>query len=190
MVFLLPFFPPAPHQKGTHGVTLPSAILLHTPQKKLSNGGGEATVHRRTIILSPASCSIRSAVKLPGCETQTHTRYDRHSLGAERGNHAAAPLARLIKPAHLCLTSHLEQVAASPPEPSLFFPSRRRRRVTALLNNDDSKGALRHIINPTVLFLFNFSFFWTFISSAKVDGAFSLSITWASEGKGFSFARL
>lgn len=58
------------------------------------------------------------------------TAGDRHSLrvvaasafsfgggGAERGNHAAAPLARLIKPAHLCLIPHLEQVAASPAEP-------------------------------------------------------------------------
>lgn len=58
------------------------------------------------------------------CQTpsQTHTRRDRHSLGVEQGNHAAAPLARLIKPAHLCLIPHLEQVAASPEEPSLSIP--------------------------------------------------------------------
>lgn len=56
----------------------------------------------------------------------------------EQGNHAAAPLARLIKPAHLGLILHLEQVVASPAEPS-SPPLPTRHHVTALLNSSDCK---------------------------------------------------
>lgn len=45
--------------------------------------------------------------------SQTHTWWNRYSPGVEPGNHAAAPLARLIKPGHLRLLPHLEQVAPS-----------------------------------------------------------------------------
>lgn len=94
--------------------------------------------------LPPSTLLSNSLPPDTGCETQTHTHCDRRSLGAEWGNRAAAPLAGLIKPAHLCLIPHLEQVAASPAEPSPpFSPSHLRHLVTAPPDNDDRKGALR-----------------------------------------------
>lgn len=111
-----------------HNHTCTCALLLH---------------HRCSAITLPDSppSSILCCQTYTGCETQTHTHRDSRSLGAELGNHAAAPLARLIKPGHLCLIPHLEQVAASPAVSFPLLTSRRHRLVTAPLNNDDCKGA-------------------------------------------------
>lgn len=87
--------------------------------RKLTPGGGK--IGRLAIILS--SLPVKLFPSYAGCETQTHTHCDRHSLGEEQGNHPTAPLARLIKASHLCLIPHLEQVAASPGDPSLPRPS-------------------------------------------------------------------
>lgn len=95
-------------------------LCLHLCRaRKLTPGGGK--IGRLAIILS--SLPVKLSPSYAGCETQTHTRCDRHSLGEEQGNHPAAPLARLIKASHLCLIPHLEQVATSPGDPSLPRPS-------------------------------------------------------------------
>lgn len=76
---------------------------------------------------------------------QTDTGCDRRSLRAERRNNAAAPLARLIKPAHLCLISHLEQVAAAAAAPAELLPSRPPHDCTA------KQRQQRACIEPAVL---------------------------------------
>lgn len=104
----------------TLGLPASRCLCLHLCRaRKLTPGGGK--IGRLAIILS--SLPVKLSPSYAGCETQTHTRCDRHSLGEEQGNHPAAPLARLIKASHLCLIPHLEQVAASPGDPFLPRPS-------------------------------------------------------------------
>lgn len=134
--------------KITLGLPAFRCLCLHLCRaRKLTPGGGK--IGRLAIILS--SLPVKLSPSYAGCEMQTHTRCDRHSLGEEQGNHPAAPLARLIKASHLCLFPHLEQVAASPGDPSLPRPSS-LTPVTALLNNDNCKGV--HKSPSSVFYLF------------------------------------
>lgn len=136
---------------STETCVLLLVLLLHPRttillSSELRQGKRQAPAHRHT-------SSIHSAVK----PQQTHTQWNRHSLGAELGNHAAAPLARLIKLGHLCIIPHLEQVAPSPAGSSPLS-------TTFSLNNDDWKRHTRTSLS-----------FNNVISSFKLDGAIKLS---------------